>query len=100
MYWGSRWVGVVPRSSMIASPAFRRASSSWIVSAGFAWGDGCPCDMDCTTGWLEVSLTIGEVSWFELACGKADEIFGSSGYPHWIRAVFASSLRLRLLACW
>ena len=100
MYWGSRWVGVVPRSSMIASPACRRASSSWIVSAGFAWSDGCPCDVGCTTGWLEVSLTVGEDSWVGLVRGGAGEMFGSSGCPHWSRAVFANSLRSRLLACW
>ena len=100
MYWGSRWVGVEPRSSMITSPALRRASSSWLVSAGFAWVGGCPCGMGYATGCLQVSLIIGEDSWFGLACGGAGEIFGSSGCPHWIRAVFASSLRSRLLACW
>ena len=85
---------------MIALPACRRASSSWIVSAGFSWSDGCPCDMGCTTGWLEVSLTVGEDSWVGLVRGEAGEMFGSGGCPHWICAVFADSLRSRLLACW
>jgi hypothetical protein len=100
MYWKSRGVEMVPRSSMITWSAWRRPSSSWLVSAGFAWSGGCPCNMGCTTGWLEVTLTMGENSWVGLVRGEAGEIFESSGCPHWIRAVFANSLRSRLLACW
>jgi len=37
---------------------------------------------------------------FGLARDESGEIFRSGDCPHLIRAIFASSLRSRLLACW